>query len=130
MVTHVHKKITSEEMQRLAQRMQEEEATILSCKQGQYMDHAKLRATTITYWPGKGTMMLQGPKEEAGQFNMRFLLQKETERTHTEDERVFIPAMRGGKGKAAGTDDGKAWRSRKTRLATFSYMCDAGETNN
>ena len=69
MATQVHKKVTAEVMQRFIRRLQEE-ATILSWKQGNHMDHAKLNATTITYWPGKGTLMIQGPEEEAGQFNM------------------------------------------------------------
>ena len=129
MVTDGHKKITAEEMQRFIRRIQEE-ATILIWKQGHYMDHAKIKATTITYWPGKGTMILQGPKEEAGQFNMRLLLQKETERGDTERERATIPAMRRGKGNTTGADGGKVRQSQNNRLAIFSYTCDDGKTTN
>ena len=69
MATRVYKKLEERTVHRIICAIQEDEGLLLSWKSGPYMRNTKVNKVSITHWPNKGTLMLQGPDMETNQLN-------------------------------------------------------------
>ena len=74
MTIFVHNGLKGETVKNFIRAAQEEYLTTLEWKNDPYVNNTKLRETSISHWPGKETLTLQGPEEATTRLNELFKL--------------------------------------------------------
>ena len=114
MATHVRKKLDGRTTQRFINEIQEDEALILNWKCGPYMSNTKLNTVSISRWPNKGTLMLQGPDAATNKLNVRLQMIMRNEGWRSRSENVSQEGASGsGNRIETNKPNGGKWEQRR-----------------